>query len=35
MALPDVVSEEEWRAARIEVLREEKALTRAHVRCPV
>jgi predicted dithiol-disulfide oxidoreductase (DUF899 family) len=30
MPLPDVVSEEEWRAARIEVLREEKALTRAH-----
>jgi predicted dithiol-disulfide oxidoreductase (DUF899 family) len=30
MPLPEVVSEEEWRAARIEVLREEKALTRAH-----
>ena len=30
MPLPDVVSEEEWRAARIDVLREEKALTRAH-----
>jgi predicted dithiol-disulfide oxidoreductase (DUF899 family) len=30
MALPDVVSEDEWRAARVEVLRDEKALTRAH-----
>lgn len=30
MPLPDVVSEEAWRAARVEVLREEKALTRAH-----
>jgi predicted dithiol-disulfide oxidoreductase (DUF899 family) len=30
MPLPDVVSEDEWRAARIEVLREEKALTHAH-----
>ncbi len=30
MPLPDVVSEEEWHAARTEILREEKALTRAH-----
>jgi predicted dithiol-disulfide oxidoreductase (DUF899 family) len=29
MALPDVVSREEWRKARIELLAEEKALTRA------
>jgi predicted dithiol-disulfide oxidoreductase (DUF899 family) len=29
MSLPDVVSPEEWRAARIELLAEEKALTRA------
>jgi predicted dithiol-disulfide oxidoreductase (DUF899 family) len=29
MALPDVVSEEEWRKARIELLAEEKAMTRA------
>jgi predicted dithiol-disulfide oxidoreductase (DUF899 family) len=29
MALPDVVSREEWRAARVELLAEEKAMTRA------
>ena len=29
MALPDVVSPEEWRAARVELLAEEKAMTRA------
>lgn len=29
MSLPDVVSPEEWRAARIELLAEEKAMTRA------
>ncbi len=29
MALPDVVSRAEWRAARVELLAEEKALTRA------
>ena len=29
MSLPDIVSREEWRAARIELLAEEKAMTRA------
>lgn len=29
MTLPDVVSPDEWRAARVELLKEEKALTRA------
>lgn len=29
MSLPEIVSHEEWRAARIELLAEEKALTRA------
>src|SRR3954452_11413683 len=29
MSLPEIVSEEEWRAARIELLAEEKAMTRA------
>lgn len=29
MALPDIVSREEWRAARVELLEREKALTRA------
>ncbi len=29
MSLPDVVSRERWRAARIELLAEEKAMTRA------
>jgi predicted dithiol-disulfide oxidoreductase (DUF899 family) len=30
MSLPDVVSREEWLAARVELLAEEKALTRQH-----
>lgn len=30
MSLPEIVSHEEWRAARIALLAEEKALTRAH-----
>jgi predicted dithiol-disulfide oxidoreductase (DUF899 family) len=29
MSLPEIVSEEEWRAARIKLLQEEKAMTRA------
>ncbi|HUG85246.1 MAG TPA: DUF899 family protein [Euzebya sp.] len=29
MALPDIVSREEWRAARVALLEREKALTRA------
>jgi len=30
MSLPDVVSREEWLAARVKLLDEEKALTRHH-----
>jgi predicted dithiol-disulfide oxidoreductase (DUF899 family) len=30
MSLPDVVSREEWLAARVKLLGEEKALTRHH-----
>ena len=29
MALPDIVSNEEWRTARVELLEREKAMTRA------
>lgn len=32
MSLPDVVSREEWLAARVKLLDEEKALTRHHDR---
>jgi len=32
MSLPDVVSREEWLAARVKLLDEEKALTRQHDR---